>query len=129
MSTAVDPLEDLAAYREATRRIVRDITLDVRGTCQALLNLAERAKTAQMPEWARRAVYEEAREFLGVGPVPADIPGDAVEIAARSLRAKGYECCPTCARRLHGDLDFARWRDMRRVELEQTRAREMAATS
>jgi hypothetical protein len=117
-------LEEIASFRKAARAIVRDSDLDVKSKCIALVRLAQRADGGTMPEWIRRAIWEEAREFFGVPRTPHDVPGDPVEIAARSLRAKGYRCCPTCARELHGELDFARWRQLRQAWVEEVRARE-----
>jgi hypothetical protein len=123
-------IEEVASYREATTTILRDEALPLKSKCLALLRLASLAEQADgQPEWCRRIVYETAREFLGAEPVGPEVPGDAVETAARSLRARGYETCPACARRLHDELDFMRWRALRRAWLDEVRAREGAVTT
>ncbi len=119
-------LEELEAFRGAARMIVRAPDLDVKGKCLALLRLRDRAQGCAMPAWVEAAIFGEAAEFLGVAPVPPEVPGDPVELSARSLRARGYETCPTCARRLHDESDFARWRAIRRREVEEAERREAA---
>ena len=126
---SAEALEEVTAYREAARIIVRDSTLAVREKAIALARLGVRAGSTTVPEWVRAAVYEEAREFLGVAPTPPDVPGDAVEVSARSLRAKGYSACPTCARELHGEVDFQRWRALRQAYIDELEAREGAVPS
>jgi hypothetical protein len=121
--------EVVEGFREAARILIRDARWDVREKCSALLRLA--AKARELPgrasEDARIALYNVAREFLlDEEEVSPDAPSDPVELAARSLRAKGYAACPECARRLPDEVDFARWRSLRGRWVQEARARDEA---
>lgn len=121
-------LERLGEYRRAARTAVH-AAAPVKTRCLALLDLgaaarAEEERTAR--DWAERAVWEEARDLLGHGEPPPELPGDPYERRARQLRAQGYSRCPRCLAELPGDVELERWAELRRVHREQVEARERA---
>lgn len=126
---SVEALELVREYRRAARMAVDATDKPLGRRLIALLDLADAARSEQdawTREMAEQALWEEARPLLGAeGDEPA-IPGDPVEVAARQLRARGYESCPTCARRLHGAMDCERWRRIRLADAERRDARRKA---
>jgi hypothetical protein len=121
-------LERLARYRAAAR-MAAETDRPLRLRLLALLDLMDAAR-AEADEtlrgWAEAGVWEEARPLFGAQGDEPSIPTDPVEVAARQLRAQGYAACPTCARPLHGELDFARWRAIRQADRDRGEARRKA---
>jgi hypothetical protein len=111
-------------FRAAGRRISEDPRLTHRQKLAAFIRLGELARTrAEVPEFAQGAVWAELQLFLH-GPPPT--APDPVERACRGLVREGYVQCPSCARVLPGEGDFARWAGLRRQAAEWYRTREGA---
>jgi hypothetical protein len=107
MNRETGTLDDVREFRRAARTITTDQVHDKRAKCLALLRLRDRA--AYAGSWSRRAVEEEAAAFLRGESAPFPIRVDPVVTNARHLRGRGYDRCPTCARQLHTEEDFAIW--------------------
>jgi hypothetical protein len=125
LSAQEEALDRLAKYRAAARMAAEaDHPLKLR--LMALMDLIDAARSEEdefVRSSAEAGVWEEARSLFGAQGDEPSIPTDPVELAARQLRAKGEATCPTCARPLHDELDFARWRALRQLERERLEAR------
>ncbi len=121
-------LEAIREFRSAAREIARaDDSLRVR--LLAAMSLMDRARElpdAEARSWCERAIWSEVATLTGADGSEPAIPADAMMLAARVLRAKGYVSCPTCAHPLAGEMDFARWADLRHQMTAEAEARERA---
>ena len=122
-------LDRVREYREAARLAVRADTATFQSRCLALIDLAESARNEPDPlirTWGERAIWEEAKSFLGVDDEQPEAPGEHYEAAQRKLRARGYGMCPECLTPLADESDLVRWRRMREVHIAETERREGA---
>ena len=122
-------LDRVREYREAARLAVRADAATFQSRCLALIDLAESARNEPDPlirTWGERAIWEEAKSFLGMDDEQHDLPGEPFERAQRRLRDQGLVSCPTCRSVLATDADFDRWRRTREQCIADTERREGA---
>ena len=129
MSADDDVLDRVRKYRRAARRIVETDWVSVKRRCLGLLELQDAARAEPdltIRTWAERAVWEEAKPFLGVDDGEPVAPPMSFEAAQRQLRNHGLEQCPTCRSRLATEDDFARWSRLRLAEAQRRDIRQKA---
>jgi hypothetical protein len=122
-------LDRVREYRTAARKIVEAEWATVKRRCLGLLELQDAARAEPdltVRTWAERAVWEEAKPFLGVGDGEPVAPPRSYEAAQRKLRNQQLERCPTCHASLATEQDFARWARIRKADAERRGAREKA---
>jgi hypothetical protein len=118
-------LARLSSYRSAAQAIRRlDTTLRDRGARMIALMQKARAESdrwtrelAEQVVWAQAEWMLEADEALRQNQMRGRL-----ETAARRLRLKGYECCPTCEQRLSDPADWSFWGALRQAELDRLAA-------
>ncbi len=129
MTVDADVLERVREYRLAARLAVRADDHRFQDRCLALVDLAEAARAEPdltVRTWAERAIWEEAKGFLGMDDeLPEPIP-EPFEAAQRKLRARGLTSCPTCLATLSDERDWERWHQEREDHLKELRRREGA---
>ncbi len=122
-------LANVQEYRAAARQIVRAETRSVQDRCLALVQLSIGARAEEDPTlrgWAERAVWEEARSFLGEDYDIPSLPNLPYVIAQRKLRDKGLDICPTCRGVIADAAEFERWRNLEADWLAEVARRELA---
>ncbi len=129
MSTDADVLERVREYRLAARLAVEADAHRFQDRCLALIDLAEAARAESdltIRTWSERAIWEEARGFLGMDDeLPEPVP-EPFEAAQRKLRARGLTSCPTCLGGLSDERDWERWHHQREDHLAELHRREGA---
>ncbi len=122
-------LERVREYRRAARLAVRADDHSPRDRYLAFIELAEAARAEPDPlvrAWAERAMWEEAKSLLAVDDEQHEYPPERYERAQRGLRIEGYAICPACLSTLATEVDFERWRRMRRDHIRELLRREEA---
>jgi L-alanine-DL-glutamate epimerase-like enolase superfamily enzyme len=122
-------LNRVREYRKAARIAVQADHAELRERYLALIDLAEAARAEPSPlvrTWSERAIWQEAKVFLGIDDGEPEVPPENYERRARALRAEGYERCPRCLSVLATERDLERWAAMRRTYIEELRVREQA---
>jgi hypothetical protein len=87
-------LDRVREYRRAARMAVQAEDHRFQDRCLALVDLAEAARAESDPTvrlWSERAVWEESREFLGMGDDLPEAPPEPFEAAQRRLRSRGLD--------------------------------------
>jgi len=129
MAATDDVLERIYEYRVAVRAALDHADEDPRQVCLSLLDLVDLARTEDDPvirTWSERAIFEEAKAFLGVDDEAPALPPTSFERRVRALRAEGYTACPKCLHGLPTDDELARWSRVRTAEAERLRVRNQA---
>ena len=124
-------LNRVREYRRAAHKIVEAEWVSVHRRCLGLLELQDAARAEAdltIRTWAERAVWEEAKPFLGVDDGEPTAPPVSYESAQRRLRNQGLEQCPTCRSRLATEEEFARWSRLRLADAERREIREKAVS-
>lgn len=123
---SADALAQVRDFQAATRRIVRNERLGRQRTV-LIAGLADKARTAQIPDMCREAIWRESEFYLtGRAPAQPPAPGDVVERALRLMRVHGYQSCPRCRRALPDMATLDRWAANRRAYVKELQIREAA---
>lgn len=120
--SASEALSRLASYRSAAQVVRREPTrLGVRlSKLIELRQAASREPDAFIRSAAEGIVWSQGQWLLeGEEALTAHRGNDPIERAARRLRARGRECCPTCQQRLSDPSDWSWWAAVRRHELQR----------
>jgi hypothetical protein len=130
-SYRIDPTEilrRLGFYRDRARTIrLSDARLTIKLTALVDLMRAVRAEPDRfLREHGEAVVYAQASVLLEADKDLAQ-SRDPIAIAARALRAEGYETCPRCRQRLSDVTDWAFWSAVKRAEVERLQALDGAA--
>jgi hypothetical protein len=121
-------LQKLRSYRDQARAIrLSDARLTAKLPALVDLMRAVRAEPDRfLREQGEAVVYAQASVLLEADKDIAQ-SRDPIAIAARSLRAEGYETCPRCRQRLSDVTDWTFWSALRRAELKRLQALDGAA--
>jgi hypothetical protein len=120
-------LARLASYR-GTAQAIRRTEGPLRQRLAKLIDLMQAARS-EPDRWTREVaegIVWAQSEWLLQGDEVLYRHGvrDRVERAARRLRLKGFESCPTCEQRLSDPSDWAFWSAFKRVEVARLEALE-----
>ncbi len=126
MSTPDAVLDEVREYRKAARLAVT-AHAEERRRFLALLDLADAARAEPdllVRTWCERAIWEEAKSFVGMDDELPTPPPTNYEAAQRKLGADGYDRCPTCFSSIATEADLERWHRQREQRIEQLERRE-----
>ncbi len=114
------PVGEVVAFRSAARRVAEsNLSKDKKARLAILLGGIVRE--AVIPEWCRRAAWEEL-----YGQEDPPLPPITEERAARTLRNLGFDTCPTCKRRNIAPVELDRRDRERRWAVERAEVRRKA---
>jgi hypothetical protein len=122
-------LDRIRQFRAAARLAVRTEEATLQSRYYALLDLVDAADAEPdllVRRWSRVAIWEESREFLGMGDEPSEVVPEPFERAQRQLRDEGYSSCPRCLAHVATNDELASWRDLRRGHIVEVERRERA---
>jgi hypothetical protein len=120
--TPDEVLARIREYRAATRRAVEADDHRVQDRYLALIDLATAARAEADPLvrlWSERAIWQEARGFVGMDDEPREVPGEGYERAQRRLRSIGFAACPECRSLLVTEEELDRWARLRLRDAEE----------
>jgi hypothetical protein len=103
-----DVLAEIRRWESAARVIADDRALSTRQKCNALLDMAFRARRRDTAAFLETAIWRGSRHwFEGDRHVPRDV----IEANRRLIR-RGHSTCPECRRPLPSTADLDRWREL-----------------
>jgi hypothetical protein len=88
--------------------VADDRALSIRQKCEALLDMAFRARKSENAVFLETAIWRGCRHlFEG----DREVPRDVIEANRRLIR-RGHARCPECRRPLPSTADLDRWREL-----------------
>jgi hypothetical protein len=124
-------LKRVHEFRVAARTIVEAVHVDERRRELGLVDLHEMAHAEPdltVRTWSERAIWQEAKGFLGMDDEQPALPPEGYERRQRRLRQEGLETCPACFARIATEEELRRWSELRRAEVERLERHERAVT-
>jgi len=118
-------------FRVAARTIVEAVHVDDNRRVLGLIDLVEMARAVADPTirtWSERAVWQEAKGFLGVDDEQAPLPPEPYEHRQRRLRQEGEDTCSRCFARIATEEELRRWSELRKAEARRLDAHRKAVT-
>jgi len=131
VNASEEVLKRVHEFRVAARTIVRAVHVDDNRRVIGLIDLAEMARAVSDPTvrtWSERAVWQEAKAFLGMDDEQPALPPEGYERRQRRLRQEGEDVCLRCLGSIATEEELRRWSELRRAEVERLERHERAVT-